>query len=149
MSGSRRDFVATAAAACAAGVSLPGCATFATYRATASGGSVVVPRSEFATLAGEQKSMLVVADALAEPVILVEGDDGFHALSSTCTHQECQIRPGRLFLRCPCHGSTFDVRGAVVRGPAPRDLPAYPVAADAQDIRIGLQAAVPTAGEIE
>ena len=60
------------------------------------------------------------------------------ALGSTCTHQQCSVRPGAKFITCGCHGSTFELDGAVVRGPAPRDLPVYETAADASVIRIAV-----------
>ena len=49
------------------------------------------------------------------------------ALSSYCTHRKCKLKthPDHSFF-CPCHGSTFDPRGKVVRGPARRDLPTLP-----------------------
>ena len=48
--------------------------------------------------------------------------------SPICTHLGCGYRweqSERLF-KCPCHGSVFDVKGAVVAGPAPRPLDRLP-----------------------
>lgn len=48
---------------------------------------------------------------------------GFHAISSVCTHLGCiaeRLESGGF--RCPCHGSEFDPTGAVQGGPAPRGL---------------------------
>jgi Rieske Fe-S protein len=47
--------------------------------------------------------------------------NAYNALSSICTHQGCQITgfdtsSGQFI--CPCHGSTFDVNGKVIQGPA-------------------------------
>ena len=52
--------------------------------------------------------------------------DGFHAVSSVCTHLGCNVRheEGHGFA-CPCHGSTFDEAGSVTRGPAAWPLPRY------------------------
>jgi Rieske Fe-S protein len=50
----------------------------------------------------------------------------FKAFSATCTHMGCtvsQIADGRI--DCPCHGSEYSITdGAVLRGPAPKPLPA-------------------------
>jgi cytochrome b6-f complex iron-sulfur subunit len=56
-------------------------------------------------------------------------DGGFLALSRTCTHLGCTVpwddAEGRFV--CPCHGSSFDLKGAVVGPPAPRPLDLHPV----------------------
>ncbi|MBN1906515.1 MAG: ubiquinol-cytochrome c reductase iron-sulfur subunit [Deltaproteobacteria bacterium] len=56
-------------------------------------------------------------------------DGGFIALSSKCTHLGCTVPwddKGKRFI-CPCHGSSFDISGAVISSPAPRPLDMYPV----------------------
>ncbi|MFV1965829.1 MAG: ubiquinol-cytochrome c reductase iron-sulfur subunit [Pirellulaceae bacterium] len=48
---------------------------------------------------------------------------GLYAVSSVCTHLGCVVtrnENGSFF--CPCHGSRFDSRGRVVKGPAPKGL---------------------------
>lgn len=64
--------------------------------------------------------VIVGAVVVTQPV---EGE--IKAFSSTCTHQGCKVNSvtdGRI--RCPCHGSAFDVAdGAVVTGPATAGLP--------------------------
>jgi Rieske Fe-S protein len=53
-------------------------------------------------------------------------DDGtLHAVSMRCTHLGCLLRfnAAERSWDCPCHGSRFDVDGAVLEGPAVRDLP--------------------------
>jgi Rieske Fe-S protein len=52
------------------------------------------------------------------------------ALSPVCTHQGCVVDVQGAALVCPCHGSTYDRRGQVVRGPAERPLTSYPVKED-------------------
>jgi nitrite reductase/ring-hydroxylating ferredoxin subunit len=54
---------------------------------------------------------------------LFRGDQGFHAISSVCTHLGCvaeRLESGAFL--CPCHGSSFDSEGDVTGGPAPRGL---------------------------
>ena len=54
-------------------------------------------------------------------------DDKVRVLSLRCTHLGCTVRwdNEEQVLRCPCHGSRFDDRGAVVEGPAKEALPVY------------------------
>lgn len=51
----------------------------------------------------------------------------FVALSAICTHQTCTIAgfSNQTYV-CPCHGSTFDINGRVLGGPAPTSLHQYP-----------------------
>jgi len=56
-------------------------------------------------------------------------DGGFLALSRRCTHLGCTVpwvaEEGRFI--CPCHASSFDIRGEVLSPPAPRALDLHPV----------------------
>ena len=62
---------------------------------------------------------------------LIRRGSGLVAVSSICTHRNCKLRPQKdqSFL-CPCHGSTFDPEGKVMRGPARRDLPRFETRVD-------------------
>ena len=56
-------------------------------------------------------------------------DGGYLALSSTCTHLGCSlpwVEKEHKFI-CPCHGSTFDLRGVVLTAPATRALDIHPL----------------------
>lgn len=55
-----------------------------------------------------------------------DADGGMHAVSLRCTHLGCLVRfnAAERSWDCPCHGSRFDVDGAVLEGPAVRPLPA-------------------------
>ncbi len=59
--------------------------------------------------------------------VVRQGETVF-AVSAICTHRKCKLaaEPDHSFL-CPCHGSTFDPRGRVIKGPARRDLPVFQV----------------------
>lgn len=53
-------------------------------------------------------------------------DDGtVHAVEATCTHLGCIVgfNDAERTWECPCHGSRFDIDGAVLQGPALRSLP--------------------------
>ena len=121
----RRQFLGRLAVGLAAGA-LPGCASVAAYRGELAGGRVQVRIPESEEAAGNQGAILVRVPEIPDGLLLVNmGDGRMHALSAHCTHLGCQVRPGRNFLTCPCHGSTFDLEGAVVRGPAPKSLPRF------------------------
>ncbi|MEE2659077.1 MAG: Rieske (2Fe-2S) protein [Candidatus Latescibacterota bacterium] len=108
-----------------------GCATARTLRVQTRSGRVSVGSDQLALLAaGGQALTLLVGEGLVEPIILVSGYDGYIALGSTCTHLGCRVRPGRGAIICPCHGSTYNLQGAVTRGPAQRALTRYPVSID-------------------
>jgi cytochrome b6-f complex iron-sulfur subunit len=56
-------------------------------------------------------------------------DGGFIALSRKCTHLGCTVpwMSKEKKFACPCHSSSFDIRGEVVNPPAPRALDIYHV----------------------
>ncbi len=48
---------------------------------------------------------------------------GIVAFSAICTHQGCTVAPAASIIRCPCHGSTYDLAtGVNTGGPAPEPL---------------------------
>lgn len=58
------------------------------------------------------------------PVLVVNTDEGFRAVSAVCTHLGCVVkwRKARRQFFCPCHGGRFDLEGEVLGGPAPEPL---------------------------
>lgn len=56
-------------------------------------------------------------------------DGGFIALSIKCTHLGCSVRwdEKKKEFFCPCHASTFDQTGELLKPPAPRALDFYKV----------------------
>ena len=44
------------------------------------------------------------------------------AISTVCTHLGCTVNPVETGFDCPCHGSTYDDKGEVTGGPAPKAL---------------------------
>jgi rieske iron-sulfur protein len=70
----------------------------------------------------------VSADTLARAA-----DRTVVAYSAVCTHTGCDVwdwQPASSTIRCPCHFSEFDLKdnARVLNGPAPRRLPALPLA---------------------
>lgn len=59
------------------------------------------------------------------------------AYSAICTHEGCTVKPAGKELDCPCHGSVFDLKGAVLNGPAQRPLRAVQVNLSGDDVVAG------------
>ena len=136
---SRREFLTYAAAGTAGAAlgGLLGCAAVLIYPATVVEGQISLSRSELEQLAGLNRPVVVKAPELPDPVILIPVDEKtFRAMSAKCTHLGCHVRPTKNFLVCPCHGSTFNLRGEVVRGPASSALTTYPVEVNGNEIKI-------------
>jgi Rieske Fe-S protein len=70
-----------------------------------------------------------------------EPGGGLSAITLTCSHQGCAVSKRREELVCPCHGSRFDLRGAVLNGPATKPLTTYRVESDAVTAFVHLEQA--------
>ncbi|RMF43668.1 MAG: ubiquinol-cytochrome c reductase iron-sulfur subunit, partial [Deltaproteobacteria bacterium] len=79
---------------------------------------------------------LVFADR--KVALMRRGEETF-ALSLVCTHLGCTVKVLPDGLACPCHGSRFDLTGAVVSGPAPRALERLPLRVGADEITVSLK----------
>jgi cytochrome b6-f complex iron-sulfur subunit len=68
-------------------------------------------------------------DKAGKPVIVSQPTAGkVVAFSAVCTHRGCTVAPQEGILKCPCHGSTYDIAtGDNTGGPAPRPLADLPV----------------------
>jgi len=70
------------------------------------------------------------------PILLVRIGDEVHAVADTCSHEDVSLSLGSLCgyrLRCPLHGSEFDVRtGAVLSAPADEPLCTWAVENDGE-----------------
>jgi nitrite reductase/ring-hydroxylating ferredoxin subunit len=73
---------------------------------------------------------VVPAELRGTLLALARVEGAWHAVEAWCTHAECPLTDGWVeghALRCPCHGSLFDVRdGAVLEGPAEDPLRTCP-----------------------
>jgi cytochrome b6-f complex iron-sulfur subunit len=58
------------------------------------------------------------------PVIVINREGTFHALSAVCTHLGCIVKwdQSKEELFCPCHMAKYDLNGNVKTGPAPKGL---------------------------
>lgn len=66
----------------------------------------------------------VIRHGLGKIGVFRDDDGALHAVSMRCTHLGCLVRwnGAERSWDCPCHGSRFDVDGAVLEGPAVRPL---------------------------
>ncbi len=120
---------------------LNACASLATHPVTPVDGRVRLSLQAYPQLAEAGGSLQLMPQGTDVPVYLLAlGDRRFVALSPICTHRGCtvQIRAARLV--CPCHGSTYDLEGRVIRGPAQRSLARYAVEVREGDVLIDLRA---------
>jgi Rieske Fe-S protein len=73
-------------------------------------------------------SLQVIA---GQPVVIGRDAGGLYAMSTICTHQQCDMRSDGSItsagLVCDCHSSIFDAQGQPTSGPASRALPHYAV----------------------
>jgi Rieske Fe-S protein len=67
----------------------------------------------------------VLRDGLKQTGVYRDDHGELHAVSMRCTHLGCLVRfnGAESSWDCPCHGSRFDVDGAVLEGPAVKPLP--------------------------
>ncbi len=74
---------------------------------------------------------------LEYPIVLSRaGAETFYAVSSKCQHNGCVVNafaPALGLIRCSCHGSTYQIDGTLVGGPARRSLDTYAVQFDGID----------------
>ena len=66
----------------------------------------------------------IVSDGHGEWATYVDERGTAHAVSPTCTHMGCLVAFNDVekAWECPCHGSRFDLDGAVLQGPATKPL---------------------------
>lgn len=124
----RRDFLVMAwgavGSALAAGMGFIGL-RFLTSRAIDSEGGGIVEAGSVDDYAPD--TVTAFLDGQFYLVRLADG--GYLALYRKCTHLNCVInwQRGAGEFNCPCHGSRFEVDGAVINPPAPRPLLRYPI----------------------
>jgi cytochrome b6-f complex iron-sulfur subunit len=80
------------------------------------------PQSDFDIGSADQYPIGSRTSITSIPALLIHDESGFTALSLVCTHLGCTLEPKLDGFACPCHGSRFDVKGNVVRGPANKPL---------------------------
>ena len=71
------------------------------------------------------------------PLLINRGEnDRIYVLDSECRHASCVVPPYDDFffgMRCPCHGSTYDIDGSILSGPTEEPLRQYEFVFDGDD----------------
>jgi Rieske Fe-S protein len=136
----RRRLLLRCAEACALAALAPvvsACASLATWNVRPIDGRLELALAQHPELATTQGALRVLPAGHPDPVyVLAQTDGSFIALSPICTHRGCTVDVQGDRLLCPCHGSTYDRAGRVLRGPAERALARYPVRVTSERILV-------------
>jgi nitrite reductase/ring-hydroxylating ferredoxin subunit len=110
-----------------AGLSLGALLTLPSLAAGAAGSKVAIPLAKLETLKSVGGSITTkVKDKLL--LLVRDSATSVRAFNPVCTHRQCVVafNAGDKKIKCPCHGSQFDLDGRVVHGPASRPPETYP-----------------------
>ena len=131
---SRRDFLRKSTAALGVGVLVTSSTQLACVPSTAPAMKAELTNNtiSFNTAIPELSNLgdgvKLESNDLEYPILLIRtSESSFAALSTECMHLGCQVRMQRTVLRCPCHGSVYDLNGGVLNGPTERPLISFPV----------------------
>ena len=106
-----------------------------------SSNTIVVPLAMFPDLMKIGGSILGQAKGYADPIVIARVDaTTFAALDAVCTHMRCFVAYNALnvSMDCPCHGSTYEIDGRVIGGPAPAPLKKFTASSDGTNLTITL-----------
>jgi cytochrome b6-f complex iron-sulfur subunit len=118
----RREFVTTCACLLAGGL-VSACASLAARPVPITDGRIRLALADHPELARPEGALKVLPQGRTDPLYVLRLHDGqFAVISPICTHQGCTVDIQGPRLVCPCHGSTYDREGRVLRGPAERSL---------------------------
>lgn len=104
-------------------------------------GPMDVPMPSCSSTAGLMQAPQAASQLSVNQIMQVSGNvyigrdsNGLFAINITCTHAGCTPvwNPAPQVFICGCHGSTFALDGALLKGPAMRPLPKYYVCRDSQ-----------------
>jgi cytochrome b6-f complex iron-sulfur subunit len=116
----RRPFLLSSGLSLAALLGLP------TIAARAAGSKVAISLAKLEPLKSVGGS--ITLKVKGKLLLLVrDGPTSVRAFNAVCTHRQCLVafNAGENKIKCPCHGSQFDLDGRVIHGPAPRPLETY------------------------
>jgi Rieske Fe-S protein len=120
-----------------AATTLAGCATYGDKPSASSSSSAPGAQSSAAenspaaaeTVLAKTTDVPVGSGVIVDEVVITQPTAGvFKGFSSVCPHRGCnvsEVTEGNIV--CPCHGSRFDLEGAVVTGPATEPLASKPI----------------------
>jgi Rieske Fe-S protein len=131
----RRHFVAACAAICGSTL-LAGCVAMVTHPVPVAAGRVRIRLADHPELARADGAIKLQPAGLPDPVYVLALGGDFAAVSPICTHRGCTVDVSGARLVCPCHGSTYDRGGAVLKGPAQRALHRFPLTRSGDELVI-------------
>jgi Rieske Fe-S protein len=102
---------------------------------------IAIPLSSFPDLMQVGGSLVGKANGYPNPIVIAQFKQGmFAALDAICTHMNCTVSYVALNveLECPCHGSTYEVDGTVIGGPAPLPLTRFTATSDGTTLTVTL-----------
>lgn len=135
----RREFVGVCTLTLLAPL-LSACASLATNAVPVEGGQVRLRLAEHPALAQPGGAIRILPAGATDPLYVLALPDGaFAAVSPICTHRGCTVDVQGPRLVCPCHGSTYDREGRVLKGPAERSLERHHVAVVAGVLEIDMR----------
>jgi len=133
----RREFVERSVGAVLSASLLGACASLVTRTVTPVDGALRLALVQYPELAADGGSLKVMPKGAADSIyVLALGQRRFAAVSPICTHLGCTVEIEQARLVCPCHGSTYDREGRVLRGPAEEALASYRVAVTSDDVLV-------------
>lgn len=133
----RRDFIRSAGRTCAALALLPAAATLESCAGGKSlpmvNNAVLVPK----TMLDANGTAVVKAKGVSGKLMVSRRADGsYSALSLSCPHMGGPVSGKDGALKCPWHGSTFDMEGQLTKGPAKTGLKKYTVEEAGEELRV-------------
>jgi cytochrome b6-f complex iron-sulfur subunit len=130
MTETRRDFVCRAGMALGAlplAQLMAGCAGMTVYRVAPMSGQLRLDLSSLTELSEQAGTAILSVEGSDAPLFIVRYNSSlYYTLSAICTHRGCTVEEKGSSFVCPCHGSTYDRSGSVVKGPAEQPLRRYP-----------------------
>jgi cytochrome b6-f complex iron-sulfur subunit len=127
----RKDFlVSSCKAGCGliAGLSVlssvESCSSIKVFKVESSDGKIQIPLTEFT----ETNIRIIRVANLEYDIMVAKKTDGsYSAVYMRCTHQDWQLTANTKGLNCSMHGSSFDLDGNVLVGPATNPLKKFTV----------------------
>jgi Rieske Fe-S protein len=138
--GSPRRTVLAGAGFGLAATTLAACSTYANKpEATSTTGTGSAAASGAPAALTKTADVPVGSGVIAGDVVVTQPTAGvFKGFSVVCPHAGCnvsKVEDGNIV--CPCHGSRFDLEGAVVQGPAKKPLEAKAISVQGDSIVAG------------
>ena len=134
----RREFIAVCA--CGGAAFLAACVSMVTHPVPVAGTTVRLALATYPELGKPDGAIKILPAGRSEPILVLAHADSFTAVSPICTHRGCTVDVHGPRLVCPCHGSTYDRIGTVLKGPAENPLTRYRAGRVGEEVVIELGA---------